>query len=45
MYRLTNADGSVHYMDGTAADVLDALIRNGVRFVDTDGKTLKVTLA
>ena len=44
MYRLTNASGSEHYLDGTAEEILSSMIRNGVRFKDTDGSTLKVIL-
>jgi len=45
MYRLMNVDGSEHYLDGTAEYILYALMRYGVRFIDTDGKALKVVLA
>lgn len=45
MYRLESADGSIHYKDGTAGDILDTLIRHEVRLTTLSGNTLRVVLA
>ena len=44
MYRLTDNTGHAHYHEGTAEEILSVMIRNSVRFIDTDGSTLKVIL-
>ena len=45
MYQLTNNDGTDVYLEGTATEILNALIDNGVRFIDTDGLRLRVSLS
>lgn len=45
MYQLTDANEADIYIEGTAQEVLDALIRGNVKFVDTDGSRLRVRLA
>lgn len=45
MYQLTDANDNDVYVEGSAQDILDALIRGNVKFVDTDGSRLHVRLA
>lgn len=45
MYQLTDANDATVYLEGTAQDILDAMMRGNVKFVDTDGARLHVHLA
>ncbi len=44
MYQLTDAKGLDVYIEGTAQDILDAMMRGNVKFVDTDGSRLHIRL-
>lgn len=42
-YTLTDKDGTNVLMEGTAQDILDALLRHNTKFVDEDGSRLFIS--
>lgn len=45
VYQITDANDTDVYYEGSAEDILNALIAYGVKIIDTDGSRIHVRLA